>query len=146
MKKLLITSALLGFASLVSYGQATAPAQTTTTMQAGAQAAPPRQMPTPEQMAERRAKGEEKQLGLSPEQYKSVYEADLEAAKKMVELRSSGKAQPADFQAINAAKEEKLSKILTADQMTKFKAMSNRQRPMPPAGAPGAAPAQPMSK
>jgi len=137
MKKLIITCALLTCASIVSFGQTATPAQTTTSM-APNHAMP--QPPTVEQRAERRARGEEKQLTLTPEQYKSVYAIELDAVKKMEALRTGG-GQPSkdQYMAINASREEQIKKVLTPEQATKFDAMSNRQHP--PTGAP--APAAP---
>lgn len=151
MKKLIITCALLTCGTLVSFAQSAQPVQTSTSMQAKAGGPVNAQRPAPpqvsnEQRAERRAKSEEKQLGLSAEQYKSVYAADLEMVKKIEELRTSGK-QPdrSEFEAVNKAREEKFSKILTPEQMEKYRAMNNHQHPAPTTAAPGM-PTPPMSK
>jgi hypothetical protein len=142
MKKLIITCVLLSSVSLVSFAQQAQQPQTTATMQtaAGPQAAP-RQMPqiSPEQRAERAARNEERRLALSPEQYKSAYEVELAHVRKIEEIKTKGQASPAEFKAANEVREEKLSKIFTAEQMTKYKEMMNRQRPPMPA-PPTAAP------
>jgi len=137
MKKLILTCALITSASVISFAQtqqAPPPAPT-----GGAQA-PPRPQMTLEQRVERRAKMEEKTLSLTPDQYKVVYDAELEMMKTAEDQKKSGK-QP-DFQALNKAKEEKVKKVLTQEQITKYDAIFNRQghgappAPMTPANQP----------
>lgn len=142
MKKLIITCALLTCASLVSFGQNSQPAPASTTMHAR----PPMGAPTMsiEQRAERHARSEEKQLNLSPEQYKSAYEAELEMTKKVEELKATGQPKKEDFMAVNAQKEEKFKRIFTAEQMVKYQAMNNRQHPAPAPNAPANQPGVPM--
>ena len=141
MKKLIMTCVLLTSASLVSFAQTAAPAQTTATMQAPGGA--PHQMPTPEERAQRHAQGVQKQLNLTADQYKVVYEAELEMNKKVEELRKSTPQPSRDqFMAISATKDEKIKKVLTPEQLQKYQLMTNRQHPAP---APGMAPGQPTT-
>ena len=139
MKKLIITCALLSAASMIATAQTVQKPQSTTAVQAGPHAMPPQM--TAEQKAERRARGEEKQLGLTPEQYKSVYAADLEMMKKMDEMRASGQPSKEKYEALSKERDEKMKAILTPEQMAKFQGMMNRQHPQaPPAMTPATAP------
>ena len=135
MKKLIITCFLVSSASLVSFAQnseqATTAPKTATT--ATAAPAPVRKMPSPEQIAERRAKSEEKQYQLSADQYKGVYQAELEYMQHVQQVHNSGgKLDQAQLTQMNTTKDEKFKKIMTPEQYTKY----NASKPKPATAAP----------
>ena len=121
MKKLIITCALVTSASMVSFAQANQTTQTTTSQAASNASA--QNMPSPEQMAERHAKAYEQQLKLTPEQYKGVYQAELDFTKQHQQMRANG-GQPGSGQVMqmNMAKDQKFKQILTAEQYAKYDA------------------------
>ena len=137
MKKLIVACAIMSCASLTSMAQNAAP--NPPQKPAGTPGAPA--MANPEQrenaMAEHEAKTYEKLYALNAEQYKGVYQASLEMAKKMDALRASGK-QPKreDFEAMMSEKDAKFKKVMTPEQYAKYE--STRRRPNPPSqpGAP----------
>ena len=116
MKKLIITCALLACASVVSFGQAakmTAP-QGSSRMVAA---------PSPEAVAQRNAKVHERQLKLNPEQYKAVYDAELNYAKQDQQARAGGMVPgPGQSAQMTMAKDESIKKVLTSEQYAKYQA------------------------
>lgn len=138
MKKLMITCFLVGAASVVSFAQATpgskpqAPGASAATMQQHAGSPI-----SPNQMAERRAKMDEKEYSLTPEQYKGVYDIELEFAKSMEQYRAQGQ-QPGIGQRNNllARKDAKMKAVLTPEQFAKYDAARNKERMAPMAPPP----------
>lgn len=134
MKKLIITCALLTAASMVSFAQ-----NTPTGMEPGAAqtAQQPRPMPaTPEEMATRRTKVDEKMFNLTPDQMKGVHDIELEFCTANQKFRSEAK-QPTkeEMEGIMTKRDQKMKAILTPDQYAKYEVTRSRQRnaPMTPA-------------
>ena len=138
MKKLIITCALITSASRVSFAQSQQPANQAPSV--GPSSTANRPMPTPEFMAQRRTTMYERQLNLTPEQSKSVYDVELNFVKQEQAVRANG-GQPdmAQHQQMMMAKDEQFKKILTADQYTKYDALRPRPgvQPVPGTPAPG---------
>lgn len=137
MKKLIITCALLSATSLASFAQN----QTTTTMsmqapqdaksQAPGMAPANPRMPPVEMMADRRSKMYEKQLSLTADQTKSIYQAELAFWKEDFSSRANG-AQPGPGQTAQnqMGKDMKFKQILTPEQYAKYEATRPNPNPM----------------
>jgi cellobiose-specific phosphotransferase system component IIB len=118
MKKLIITCAF-GISGSIAIAQTTQNAQTqlqdtrtVTTQQQG---------PSAEASAERRAKMYQKQLSLTPEQYKGVYKAELDLAKKEQGMRASGRqAGPGESMQMQMTHDQQLKAAMNADQYAKY--------------------------
>ncbi len=96
----------------------------------------PRPQMQPEQMAERRAQMYKKQYELNDEQYKGVYEAELDFVKQVQQIRASGKqATQPQMQQLAADKDAKFKKVMTPEQYTKYTA-ARQPGAQPPAPAP----------
>ena len=125
MKKLILTCALLTSVSVLSFGQAqttTATTTTTTTTRGTA--------PTAEQAATTRTKSYTKLLGLSEEQKKAVYEAELDYIKQDMIFRVDGQdVPPGPGMQMMMAHDQKFKAALTADQYAKYD--KNRAVPAP---------------
>lgn len=119
MKKLVLTCAFITTASIVF---AQAPHAQPQNAQAHAPvASSTRAMPSPEQLAERRAKTYQANLGLNPDQYKKVYDAELEYAKADQYFRANGQEVPAGpAQQMMMTHDQKLQAALTPEQYTKY--------------------------
>ncbi len=144
MKKLILTCALLSCASMAAMAQGAKQAPMNPASQPGAPVPPPppggpngsEQRQT--MMATNQAKFLEKQYGLNADQYKGTFAACLDFVKAMDAQRMSGKPPtPTDMQKLDAEKDAKLKKVMTAEQFTKYS--SSKMRP----GGPGAAPMHP---
>jgi hypothetical protein len=121
MKKLILTCALLTSVSVLSFGQAQTTTTTTTTRGTA---------PTAEQAATTRTKSYTKLLGLSEEQKKAVYEAELDYIKQDMMFRADGNDVPAGpAMQMMMAHDQKFKASLTADQYTKYD--KNRAVPAP---------------
>ena len=128
MKKLVFVFALLSGISYAATAQNTAPQQQQTSedRQRG--------------MAEHQARTFQKLYNLSDDQYKGIYDVCLGQAKKMDEMRSTGKQPtPQQFDALNVEMDAGFKKVMNADQYAKFE--STRRRPSP-APTPAAQPAK----
>ncbi len=130
MKKMIITCALVASASVMSYAQHAASASAP----ASANAANNQVMA--QHMAEKNTKMYEKQLGLNAEQYKKVYDVQLNMSNQMMALRSAG-AQPGEGQVMqmHMYQDQQMKTILTADQYKKYES-TRPVAPTRPAGAP----------
>ena len=66
----------------------------------------------------------QKQLGLSDDQTKGVYSAELDYAKQTQSLRAAG-AQPTDgaYQQAGMVRDQRIQNVLTPDQAMKFQSM-----------------------
>ncbi len=122
MKKLIITCAMVAIASTASFAQA---AKTTSNTNAPASQAATHKGPTAEQVADRRAKALQKQLGLTPEQFKGVYAAELDFAQQDQAARANGQ-MPGEGQAsqMKMGRDQKIQAVLNADQVAKYNKMS----------------------
>lgn len=115
MKKFIFTAAL-AFASVSLFAQA---AKTKPTTAAEQSAAAARQGV----MAERQAKTYQQQYQLSNTQYKGVYDACLEFAKKVDAPRAEGRQiTPQEFEAALNAKNEKFKAAMTPEQYKAYDA------------------------
>jgi hypothetical protein len=125
MKKLILTCAVL-VAATMSFAQ---DAKTST----GAAAAPGatrQQSMTAEKAAEMRAKRYQQTLGLSDDQYKKVYDAELEYVKQDQAFRASGQPVPqGPAQQMMMAHDQKFQSVLSADQYAKYDKMRTANRP-----------------
>jgi len=97
----------------------------------------------PVPVAERRAKEMQTRLGLSPEQYKGIYDAELEFTKVIFQQRSAQPGGPRPdrdkIMKANEVKDAKYKTILTPEQWEKYDAMRPKTPPPPPL-APGTPP------
>ena len=130
MKKLFITCALLT-ATMISFAQN---ANKTGNMQAPA-ATGRGAKPSAEQIAERRSKMYQKQLGLNEDQTKKVYEAELDYVRQELMIREHG-GQPGVGQStqMEMGKDQRFKAALTAEQYAKYEST----RPKPHTGDPAA--------
>ncbi len=124
MKKLIVTCALLS-ATMLSFAQnaATTSQQKVNTPDRTVAPAPINHA-QPEQVAQRRSMVYQKQLGLSDDQTKGVYSAELDYAKQTQSLRAAG-AQPTDgaYQQAGMVRDQRIQNVLTPDQAMKFQSM-----------------------
>ena len=140
MKKLIVTCALLTAASMVSFAQTTTTTTTTGMDANGAQqtaAHPHASLPiSAAQMAERRAKMDVKQFGLTDDQYKGVLDIETEYTNALERYHAEGK-QPNIGQMgnLNARKDAKMKAIMSPEQYAKYDEMrsKDRRQPMTPA-------------
>ena len=149
MKKLIVTCAVVVYASVGALAQTTNKAVTTPAQAPVTPLTRPQNNMTPEQraqqFAENQAKSFERQYGLNATQYKDVYAACLEFANKMETQRTSGK-QPTNqgFEAMMAEKDAKFKQAMTAEQYAKYE--STRRRPVPQPGMQQPQPQPPVRK
>ncbi|TNE79673.1 MAG: hypothetical protein EP332_10075 [Bacteroidetes bacterium] len=97
----------------------------TMSVQAHIQDSTKKEKPTAEQKAEKLTKRMKKQLELSDSQVIQVKAINLEHIKALETLKASdtkGEARKTQKEALKTSYLGKLEKVLTADQMTKFKA------------------------
>lgn len=149
MKKLILTCALLTSASMLSFAQSTQSSVTMTPQSNAAapqtNAAPPQTAPQPamrqqqmqpEQMAKRRADIYQKQYALNDEQYKGVYNAELDFMKQMMDMRSNGQQPSAEQnQKLMVEKDNKFKAAMSPDQYAKYSATRSPQTMKQPATA-----------
>lgn len=129
MKRIIIAILLLGSVNAVAFAQ--------DQEQASGTQMSTRQMKSPEQRAQMLTNRMEKQLSLTPDQKKSVYDINLSAAQKITDAM-----QNKDRGAMKNIKEERdaaMEKVLDAGQLQKYqqmettmmqKRMANRQNKM----------------
>ena len=121
----MITCALLTTVSVVSFAQA---AKTSVSMEPSRapQATVANQAPgttkTVERVAEERAKGHERLMGLTKEQYKGVYAAELEYAKEEAIAKPNGGPNPGQAYQWNMGRDQQIKKSVTAEQYAKYEA------------------------
>lgn len=154
MKKLIAICGLLTVTSAVTFAQSkqTAPSATPAqpSMQLAPQPTPQRAVPaaqqrqqvTPEMIAERRAKMYQAQYKLTDDQYKGVYNAELEYMKEHEKLRASGtQANQQQMQQMEMAKDQKFKAAMNEDQYKRYQMTSGRRgTPLTPATQPQATP------
>lgn len=149
MKKIIITCAMITSVSMIASAQDMKPSGPTpsapqTTMAPRPPMSPANSEQMQQRMAEGQAKNMERQFALNAEQYKGVYQACLDFSKGMGEMRGPGKTpKPGDREKLEATRDAKFKQILTSEQYAKYE--TTRQRRMPPPGAPAPA-AQPPVK
>lgn len=119
MKKMIITCAFVAIASTV-FAQATQP-----TNAAAPNSNTSAQAPTAETIAGRRAKLYEKQLGLTPEQSKGVYEAELNFLKQDQQARANGGPGVGQAEQNQMTKDQHMRNVLTPEQYAKYLKMRN---------------------
>ncbi len=116
MKKLIITCALVSLGSVVSFAQSQSSSQpasaTTTASRAKA--------PSNEQIAEQRARKYQKDLGLSAEQYKGVYEAQLEFIRQDKEARAYGGPGEGQAMQMQMFLDQRFQSVMTPEQFEKY--------------------------
>ena len=79
--------------------------------------------PTPEQFAERNTRTIQAQLGLSQEEYKGVYAAELAYQKELKQVQDAGtEPGPGQSMQMRMAKEQKFKAAMTADHYAKYEA------------------------
>jgi hypothetical protein len=129
MKKLIITCLLISAASVVSFAQNTQTTQNNVS----------RQGPTTEQAAEQRARIYEKQLGLTPEQYKGVYEAELMYIRQDQSMRTNGNKPTDGMQQQNLmGRDQRFKSVMTADQYSRYSKMNSAPMSKPAGSVPAA--------
>lgn len=123
MKKVLLLAALLSCGTVASFAQtnnATKPTQ---------------QMPSKEErakmIAERESQTMQRVYGLTQQQYDEVYKANYEMANQINTFREGNK-QPSreDFEKVLNTRDEKLKKIMTAEQYEKYAKTRQRNTPV----------------
>ncbi len=121
MKRLILTGSFIAVASLVSYGQS---------VMGSNQAAPaPRrsgavhQAATPEATADKNVKLYQKQLGLTADQSKRVYDLELLYAKQNQTIMENGGPTQAQANQMQMAKDQQIKSVLTADQSVKYESI-----------------------
>lgn len=129
MKKLIIATTLLAFASASVFAQAakmaTAPQASTTT-----QASTPQERVT--KIAEHQAKTYEQQYKLNSTQYTGVYNACVEFNTKMESQRSSGKQiKREDVEAALAERNAKFKAVMSPEQYKAYDATQAHSMPQP---------------
>jgi hypothetical protein len=128
MKKIIITCGLLTTISVISFGQSNQHA-TSAHPNAAASTAPPPPVPpppppgepSPQQMAQQRAKMVQEQYKLSNDQYNGIFKAELDFFSKERELRSSGEPMGQDkiIQMVSA-RDEKYKQVMNKEQFAKY--------------------------
>lgn len=105
MKKL-FTACLLAAATTVSFAQsAKSPS------------------PTPEQLADRITRTMQAQLGLSEDEFKGVYNAELSYQKELRRSQDAGSEPgPGQSMQMKMAKDQKLKAVMTPDHYAKYEA------------------------
>jgi len=134
MKKIILMCSLLTTVVTLNHASAQQNAPATP---GGPQASQP--MSTPESVAQNKANNWDRLLTLTPDQRKSVYEAELESTKMAFAIKTSG-ARPTQeqMQQMRTTKDEKFKAILTPEQWTRYSAITSH-KPIPaPASATGA--------
>lgn len=127
MKKLITTCLLLTSITMVSFAQAkasksgangSAAASSTSKASASTKATTG---PSAEQMAERHAKTIQAQYGLNADQYKNVYNADVDYYKQDQAARANG-AQPGTGMTTqnNISRDQRYQNTMTPDQFAKY--------------------------
>ncbi len=122
MKKVLLLAALLSFGTVVSFAQTNA-------------TKPTQQMPSKEErakmIAERESQTMQRVYGLTQQQYDEVYKANYEMANQINAFREGNK-QPSreDFDKVLNTRDEKLKKIMTAEQYEKYAKTRQRNSPV----------------
>ena len=119
MKKLITTCVLVAAASMVSFAQSKQAA----TQPVAPKSAHAAATPTPEQIADKHAKMYQQQYGLTPEQYKGVYQAELDYARQDQQVRQNGN-QPGEGQVaqMGMARDQRFKAVMSADQYSKYEA------------------------
>lgn len=117
MKKLIITCALVSLGTVVSYAQSKSSAQPTVTTATTASRA---KAPSNEQIAEQRARKYQKDLGLTAEQYKGVYEAQLEFVRQDKEARAYGGPGEGQAMQMQMFLDQKFQSVMTPEQYEKY--------------------------
>lgn len=121
MKKLILTCSFITATCIISFGQTVEASRQNGN---GAAQATARQSATPETIAARKARTYQKQLGLTEEQYKGIYNAELNYAQQYQMARANGGNGPGPGQAMQMqmGKDQRFKSILTADQYAKYEA------------------------
>jgi hypothetical protein len=126
MKKLIVTCSLVVAASAVSFGQSVQssnPAARPGTVQNKAAG----QTITPDAVADRQAKAYKAKLNLTPEQYKGVYDAELNYAKQKQYFQDQkveiGAGQAAQME---MGRDQTIKNILTAEQYATYESMKSK--------------------
>lgn len=120
---MMIACAVFTTVSMVSFAQS---AQTTMSMQAPAANAPQQQSASQggaEKVAADRAKVHQKNLKLSQEQYKAVYEAELDYARQEQATRAAGAVPgPGQSMQMDMGRDNRFKNAMTAEQYAKYQA------------------------
>jgi len=133
MKKIILSSVLLVSFCAISFAQAKQPGNTT---QFTAQPAPPPLppgMPSPQEMAQQRAKAVQEQYKLNNEQYNGVFKAELDFFTQERQLRTSGQMGNSQIQKLTMERDQKYQQVMTKEQFAKYDATRPK---MPPANMP----------
>ena len=124
MKKLITTCVLIAAASFASFAQSKQAAPKSATKNSGATAtasASTSTTPNPQQVAERRAKMYQQQYGLTADQYKGVYQAELDYQTQLNGFKTNGQelgAGPA--MQMEMGRDQRFKSVMTADQYSKY--------------------------
>ena len=143
MKKIVVTCALLSFATLSVFAQTTKNTPVPAPNTSGAPGFGPTSRPsdglTPEQrkiaFVENQARAFERQYGLTEKQYKGIYSACLDYITEQYALEDKkSQLTNEDYDKLMAKKDAKFKKIMNAAQYAKYE--STRTRPVPQPGSP----------
>jgi hypothetical protein len=131
MKKLITTCVLLTSVTMVSFAQSKATSKSAVQQTASpAKAATVKStMPSPEQYAERRAKAAQQQYGLTADQYKGVYAAELEYEQQYQQAKANGyEPGPGQSMQMKMGRDQKIKSAMSAEQYTKYEAAQKSAR------------------
>lgn len=109
MKKLIVTCALISLGSIASFAQSKSSTTSTHTSTV-----------TIEQAAEQSAKKYQKDLGLTAEQYKGVYEAQLEFNRQDKEARAYGGPGEGQAMQMQMFLDQRFQSVMTPVQFEKY--------------------------
>ncbi len=120
MKKLITTCLLLTTVGMVSFAQKAA---TKTKANPNAAAAPAATNNlTPEKQAEQRAKATQAKYGLSAEQYKGIYNAELDYARNEAAVKATGyEVSEGQRNQMNIQRDMYYQNSMTPDQFSKYR-------------------------
>ena len=121
MKKLITTCLMLSAFSAATFAQSKAgapkaknniPASATTTSR----------VTGVEKLAENNARAIQKQYGLTEEQYKGIYSAELDYQRQAQMAAEAGGAGPGQTMQMNMGRDQRFQAVMSADQFSKYQA------------------------
>ena len=123
MKRLILTCSFLAAACVVSFGQSVM-SSNPSSARATQKSSATHKEPSAEATAEKQTKVYQQQLGLTKDQYKAVYAAELEYQQQIERsIADFGSAPgPGQTSQMQMTKDMKIKSVLTAEQNTKYEA------------------------
>ena len=135
MKKLILTSVILAFASISVFAQNAKQSGTTVSAKpdnnmTAAQSAQMSPEMRKQKAVENQAKSFEKQYNLTADQYKGVYAACNDFVTNIETARKSGKQLTGDdFKRLLSQRDAQLKKVMSAEQFAKYEATLPKSAP-----------------